>query len=207
MVAVDFNPAYAGLFCNINKDFMMYYKCDVKEMKIDRSITMYEYLRLHSDTRMTNTRTITLDQIRDIFDIPLSGTGSYMRKDGRFDRHNFESKVLDPVCADLAKCKMVQLISQEDKNGELQPYRRVKNGRKLIGYEFTWEVTDRPGVSDANEAMETQRAIEKNPQILKIAHDIHKGKKKNKSGRSNAFNNFEQNQYNFDELEKEILDN
>ena len=208
VVVIDFNPAYAELFCNLKKDFILLWSKDVFGMEAERSIVLYEFLRLHCDTRVTNTRIFTIDQIRELLDIPMSGAGSYMRKDGRFDRHAFETKVLDPICKDLVKCKMVQLVPQEDKNGNVQPYNRIKQGRKLVGYEFVWNVTDYPRVSDANEAQETQQLIEKDPTVLKIARDIKRGRKKQKKEpKNNPFNEFEQNVYDFEELEKEILNN
>ena len=90
----------------------------------------------------------------------------------------------------------------------MQPYKRIKQGRKLIGYELVWNVTDYPRISDANEAQETQNMIEKDPSVLKIARDIKRGRKKQKKGsKNNPFNDFQQNVYDFDELEKMLLDN
>ena len=205
VVIIDFNSAYAQLFCNLKKDFILLWSKDIFGMELDRSITIYEFLRLNCDTRVTNSRVFTIDQIRELLDIPTSGTGSYMRKDGRFDRHAFETKVLDLICEDLERCEMLQLVPQEDKNGDMQLYKRIKQGRKLIGYEFVWNVTDYPRISNAHEAQETKQMIEKDPSVLKIARDIKRGKKK--KTKDNPFNQFEQNEYDFDELEKEILNN
>ena len=109
VVIIDFNSAYAQLFCNLKKDFILLWSKDIFGMELDRSITIYEFLRLNCDTRVTNSRVFTIDQIRELLDIPMSGTGSYMRKDGRFDRHAFETKVLDLICEDLERCEMLQL--------------------------------------------------------------------------------------------------
>ena len=193
VVIIDFNPAYAQLFCNLKKDFILLWSKDVFGMESDRSITIYEFLRLNCDTRVTNSRVFTIDQIRELLDIPMSGTGSYMRKDGRFDRHAFETKVLDLICEDLERCEMLKLVPQEDKNGDMQLYKRIKQGRKLIGYEFVWNVTDYPRISDAHEAQETKQMIEKDPSVLKIARDIKRGKKK--KTKENTFNQFEKKEY------------
>lgn len=208
VIVVDFNPKYAGLFCNLKKDFIMIWVSDIMKMRSERSLSLYEFLRLNCDTRVTNTRIFTLDQIRDILSIPTTGQGSYMRSDGRFDRHAFETKVLDPVCNEMLKCRMVQLVPQEDKRGNELPYRRIKNGRQLVGYEFVWEVTDRPRISDAHEAQETQRLIEKNPTVLKIARDaargIRSGGMEKKKPRENQFTQMEANEYDFEALEAEL---
>lgn len=207
VVVVDFNPRYAGLFCNLKKDFIMIWVTDIIKMNYERSFNLYEFLRLHCDTRVTNARIFSIEQLRDIFDIPADGAGSYLRKDGRFDRHAFETKVLDPICADMLKCKMVQLVMQTDKGGNELPYRRVKEGRRLIGYELVWEVTDRPGISDAHEAQETKRLIEKNPKILKIARDAAAGVKRGSAAtKKNQFTEMETNQYDFEALERELIE-
>ena len=52
--------------------------------------------------------------LKEMFDIPKEGKGSYMRAKGGFDRSNFEKYVIDPLCDDLAKCKMIQLVIQPD---------------------------------------------------------------------------------------------
>ena len=50
--------------------------------------------------------------------------------------------------------------------------------------------------------------MDKDPRVLKVAKDIIEGeKRKNRTGAGNQFNNFEQNSYDFDQLEREILDN
>jgi hypothetical protein len=58
-------------------------------------------------------------------------------------------------------------------------------------------------VGTASEMQKVQSEIEKNPQILKVAKDIVKGK-----NNKNKFNSFEsKNNYDMDELESQILAN
>ena len=204
IVGITFNPRYKGLFCNLQKDFILLWSKDVFQMQSDRSILLYEYMRLNCDTRVTNIRIFSIEQLKEIFDIPTDGSGSYLRKDGRFDRHSFETKVLDPVCSDLMKCQMVQLVQE---NGEERPYRRIKRGRKLLGYEFVWEVSNRPRIADAHTTQETRRVIEKNPKVMKIAVDAAAGVKRGNASKPNQFTDFENQNTNidFDALEKELL--
>lgn len=205
IVRVWLNQNYKGLFCGLDKDFILIWSNDVFQMHAERSILLYEFLRLHCDTRVTNVRIFSVEQLRDIFDIPTEGTGSYLRKDGRFDRHAFETKVLNPVCEDLLKCQMVQLV-QED--GEERPYRRIKRGRKLLGYEFVWEVSNRPRIADAHTTQETRRLIEKDPKVMKIAVDAANGiKRASASTKKNQFTDFENQNtgIDFDSLEEELL--
>ena len=208
IVRVWLNQNYKGLFCGLDKDFILIWSNDVFQMHAERSILLYEFLRLHCDTRVTNVRIFSVDQLREIFDIPSTGAGSYMRKDGRFDRHAFETKVLDPVCKDILECQMVQLVKE---NGEDKPYRRIKRGRKLLGYEFVWEVSNRPRIADAHTTQETRHLIEKNPKVMKIAVDAAAGiKHASASSRPRSQNQFtdmeERSDYgNMDVLEAELL--
>ncbi|MBQ4317091.1 MAG: hypothetical protein IJC20_02470, partial [Clostridia bacterium] len=84
--------------------------------------------------------------------------------------------------------QMVQLV-QED--GEERPYRRIKRGRRLIGYEFVWEVSNRPRIADAHTTQETKRLIEKNPKVMKIAVDAAAGVKRGNATKKNQFTDFE----------------
>jgi len=190
---IVFNQEFMPLFSNLEKDYITMWSTDIFNMSSDRSIKFYEDLRLNSDTRATNRRGYGIKALKELFEIPKEGKGSYMRPDSGFDRTNFEKYVIEPLCDDMAKCKMIQLIRQED--GKL--FRKVKKGNRVLGYEFEWVVSDRPGIVDAAQMSETQKAIEKNPEILKVAADIVKGQKKPKK---NSFNNYEQRHYTADEL-------
>ena len=99
---------------------------------------------------------------------------------------------------------MVNLVVQPD--GAY--YEKVKKGNRVDGYRFYWTYTAHPGVASAEEVKQIQERVDKNPEVLKVAKDIVKGeKRKNRTGAGNQFNNFEQNSYDFDKLEREILDN
>jgi hypothetical protein len=171
---------------------------DLFEMKSERSIILYENLRLHSDTRKTNTRIISTRDFKEMFGIPKDGKGSYMKPNGHFDRTQFERKVILPACDELRKCQMINLCI----NADGLPYRKIKGHHgKIIGYELTWTVTDRPGIMSAAEQQEVNREIEKNPKILKVAKDIVAGKKKPKKSKSKeAFYNYEQGNVDYEAL-------
>jgi hypothetical protein len=119
-----------------------------------------------------------------------------MREKGGFNRAEFEKKVIDPICEDLAKTKMIQLVLQPD--GKY--YEKVKQGKRVLGYRFYWVFTDRPGIMSAAEQQEVNRVIEKNPQVLKVAKDIVKGKKKPISNAKKAFHNYEQGNVDYEAL-------
>ena len=202
VVKVSFNQNYAGIFGNLDKDFILMWSRDIFRMQAEKSVSFYEDLRLNCDTRVTNIRTFTLEYLKKLFDMPDSGRGSYVMKDGRFNYTGFERKVLDPICEDMKRCEMIQLVSTDDK-----PYQKIKQGRQVIGYEFIWNVSNRPRVADANTVQETRHLIEKNPKIMKIAMDAANGVKRGNASKKNQFTDFENQNtdIDYDSLEEELL--
>lgn len=204
-VVLDFNQRYAKLFGDLTTDFLTMWSYDIFNMSSERSITFYEFLRAHSDTTQQCEYGFGVKALKEMFNIPKEGQGSYMRKKGGFDRANFEKYIIDPLCEDLAKCEMIQLVVQPD--GKY--YEKVKEGKRVKGYRFYWNVSDRPRVANAGEVKAIRDNIAKDPKVLKIAKDLATGKKKTKKSK-NSFNDFEQHQYtheDFAELEKILLDN
>ena len=207
IVKVWFNQNYKELFCGLDKDFILMWSKDIFRMQAEKSVALYEDLRLNCDTRVTNTRVFTLEHFKRLFGMPDKGRGSYIMKDGRFNYKGFEQKVLDPVCADLAKCEMVQMVDTEDGRA----YRKLKRGRQVIGYELVWKVTNRPRIADAHTTQETRQLIDKNPKIMKIAVDAATGVKRGgtsaKSSKPNQFaEGMLQSDYgDVDELEQMLL--
>ena len=139
-------------------------------------------------------------QLKELFGIPKDGPGSYMRKDGHFDRPAFERYVIQPLCDDLQKCKMISLVIQPDKKF----YEKVKVGKRVVGYRFYWVFTSSPKVASAKEVHEIQERVDKNPAVLKVAKNLLDGESRGTGSKKNEFNQFEQNKYDFDKLEEEL---
>lgn len=142
--------------------------------------------------------------LKDLFDIPKEGKGSYMRPKYGFDRTNFERYVISPLCEDLAKCQMIRLVVQPDG----KPYEKVKKGNRVQGYQFYWTLSQHPAVADAHEVREITERVDKNPQILKVAKDLVDGEKKPKSRKKDTFHAFDQRDHrevDFREIEKALL--
>lgn len=198
-LTIKFEEYYLPLFQDLGKEkkYITMWAEDLFLMESERSITFYEELRLHSDTRKTNSKIYGIKDLKQMFNIPKDGKGSYMRANGHFDRASFEKRIIDPLCDDMAKCSMINLTTNED--GKLYKKIKSKNG-KVLGYEFQWLISSHPRVATAKEVAE----INQNPQELKVAKDIMNGKKPQNK---NTFNNFNQNKYDFDELEDLLLDN
>ena len=202
-IRIRFNEDYLPLFTGLSSDYITMWSQDIFNMTSKRSVQFYEFLRQNTDTRQRiNTIGLGIKALKELFDIPKDGKGSYMRRDGHFDRPAFEKKVIEPICADIQKCKMINLIVQS--NGKC--YEKVKNGNRVSGYRFYWSFTSHPGVATAKEVQELQERVDKNPQILKVAKDIIKGEKAPKKKKKNSFNNFDQRDYTKDpDLEKKLL--
>ena len=203
-VRIKFEEDYLKLFTGLSTDYITMWSTDIFQMTSNRTVRFYEELRqLTYDKTTVNQRGWSTRKLKEMFEIPKDGKGSYTTKDGHFLRTHFEQKVIDPLCEDLAKCKMINLLVQPD--GKY--YEKVKRGNRVEGYRFYWTFTSHPSVASATEVHQIQTRVDKDPTVLKVAKDILKGEKKKKTPEQNPFNQFEQNQYDFDELEKEILGN
>ena len=172
-------------------------------MEHKRSVHFYELLRQMSYSRYeVSPDTFTfgwgVKALKNEFDIPKDGKGSYMRStaNGGFDRANFERYVLDPICNDLVQTEMIRLVIHSDG----KPYEKVHKGNRVVGYQFTWVMSHRPAVADAQEVKAIAGRVDKNPQILKVAKDIIKGQENPKHKRKDNDCNFEERDYDYDEL-------
>lgn len=204
-VRVKFEEEYIGLFTGLSTNYITLWSSDIFGMNSKRSVQFYELLRQETDSRKkTNCIGLGIKAIKEMFDIPKEGKGSYMRENGGFDRSNFEKFVIDPLCEDLLKTRMIRLIVQPDG----KPYEKVKKGARVEGYRFFWSYSSHPAVAAAPEAAEIQERVDKNPQILKIAKDLIKGNrsaKTKKSGKSGSFVNFQQSGEDWDDITMQII--
>ena len=213
-VRVKFEEDYFPLFTGLGEKYITLWGLDIFKMQHKRSVQFYGLLRQMSfdKYRVEGTNNFTygwgIKALKEMFDIPKEGKGSYMRAKGGFDRFNFEKQVIDPICEDLMRCKMIQLVYLE--NGK--PYEKVKKGKYVQGYQFYWTISYHPSVATASEVKQIQERVDKNPEVLKVAKDIISGEKKTKEKKEkkNAFNNFEQREYPegyWEELERKLTKN
>lgn len=201
VIRIRFNEEYLGLFTGLTSNYITMWSSDIFGMQSRRSIQFYEHLRQNTDTREhINQIGMGIKALKELFGMPRDGDGSYMRKDGHFDRPSFERYVIDPICADLAKCRMISLIVQPD--GKY--YEKVKQGGRVLGYRFYWMFTSHPAVAAATEVQQIQERVDSNPEILKIAKDIVSGEKKKKK-KENTFTAASERDYDWDDLEKKLL--
>lgn len=201
VLRIRFNEEYMGLFTGLEANYITMWSADIFKMTSRRTVCFYEYLRQCMDTRDTvHSVRISVRTFKELFDIPQSGEGSYMREKSGFNRSEFERRVIDPLCEDMKRCKMISLIVQPD--GKY--YVKEKVGKRVSGYRFFWEYSARPGIATAKKTQEIREAIDKDPQVLKVARDIVEGKKKPKQKKT-TFTEFGQRNYDYDELERLLL--
>lgn len=200
---IKYDDEYLKLFSNLQDgEYITLWSSDILSMKSSRSIDFYEYLREHTDTRdAVNKGIISIKLIKEMFNIPKEGKGSYMREKGGFDRANFEKRVIDPLFEDLANCKMITPVKQA--NGKY--FEKVKKGNRVIGYCFFWTYSAYPRVASANEVKEIKECVDKNPEVLKVAKDIVNGQKKEKKTKKNSFTDVHQREYDYEDFEKMLL--
>lgn len=206
-VRVKFEEDYFPLFTGLGSKYITMWSSDIFQMTSKRSVQFYELLRqLSFDRHKVGENMYSygwgIKAFKEMFDIPKEGKGSYMREKGGFDRTNFERYVIDPLCEDLMKCKMIQLVIQPDG----KPYVKVKSGNRVQGYQFYWTLSQRPAVAEAHEVKAIADRVDKEPQVLKVAKDIIKGEKKPKKDKGKgSFYNFEQREYDYANLERQLL--
>ncbi len=154
IVVIKFEPDYMKLFQKLDSanPYITMWSGDLFSMKNERAILFYEDLRLHSDTRVTNTKLYATKELKQLFDIPKQGKGSYMhfskqKGEDIFDRANFEKYVLLPVCEDLKKCSMIRLLTTEQGNY----WTKEKDGNSVIGYRFMWEIAQNQQIENDTE--------------------------------------------------------
>ena len=212
-VRIKFEEDYLSLFTGLSSNYITMWSGDIFKMQSKRSVQFYELLRQLTDTRLdVNEHGWGVKQLKEMFGIPKDGKGSYMRKDGHFDRPAFEKYVIQPLCDDIQKCRMINLLVQPD--GKV--YEKVKQGNRVIGYRFYWTFTSHPAVASATEVQKIQQRVDKNPKILKIAKDMLEGERRQyqrdeSDGRKttthkNQFTDMENNPYDFEKLEKELTE-
>ena len=183
-VRLKFEEEYLGFFTGLSKNYITLWSSDIFGMNSKRSVQFYEFLRQETDSRKKiNSIGLGIKALKEMFGIPKEGKGSYVRDKGGFNRTEFERKVIDPICEDLRKTRMIQLVMQPDG----KPYEKVRSGRRVDGYRFYWQYSSHPSVATAAEVTEIQERVDKDPQVLKVAKDIVDGEKKQKKKKQGTF--------------------
>ena len=197
-IRLRLNEEYMPLFSGLSNNYITLWSSDIFGMSSRRSVQFYEYLRQITDTRQeVNSVVLGVKALKDMFEIPKE---AYMREKGGFDRSNFEARVIEPLCDDMSKCRMIQLLMQSDGHY----YVKEKQGNRVIGYRFHWVYTSHPAVSSAEEVQQIQERVDQDPEVLRVARDIVAGEKKAKTKKS-KFTTMQERDYDWTDLEKQLL--
>lgn len=94
----------------------------------ERALSLYTYLLSVPDNEIL----LSDDELRMLFNMPLTGNGSYMRNKYGFDRTRFEHRVLEPVLSCLTNTKRCMIVKNQD--GTL--YTKKRDNQHIIGYLF-----------------------------------------------------------------------
>lgn len=210
---VKFEEEYFPLFTGLGRDYITMWSMDIFRMTSKRSVHFYELLRqmsysAHEESPNVFSYGWGVKALKEEFGIPKDGKGSYMRSsdNGGFNRSAFEGKFLDPMCDDLTKTKMIQLIIQSDGKA----YVKEKSGRRVRGYRFYWSLSLRPAIAEAHEVREITERIDQDPKLLKALKntiEVEKEPPKKPRPKKKTGMDFEQREYDFDALEEALTVN
>lgn len=191
---------------NLSCDYITLFLADIlhfpNTIEGQRAYKLYEYLRLNSDSRRKECETIlTTKKIKELFDIPFQGKGSYVKPDGKFNRTEFENKVVNPVLKILAECSHVVLFDfGKDQKGERKLYNKIKKNGMVEGYELMYSIN----MTCKKIKPKTIVALKDKPEVARVAQNLmeHQQKPKKKPKKNNDFNDFPQRDYDFEKMEK-----
>lgn len=193
---------------NLSCDYITLFLKDIlnfpNTVEGQRAYKLYEYLRTNSDTRRKECSTIlSTKKIKELFDIPFKGEGSYIRKDGSLDRKNFEKRVIEPVLNILAECSHVVLFDYgRNQKNERVLYEKIKKNGMVEGYEITYCIN----MTCKKIKPKTIIEMRNNPHIEKIAQDILNGNNK-KPAKNTKKGGFTNREYDFSALEQQLIEN
>lgn len=140
-IKVTINPDFMVHLQNLfkNMPFLTIWSSDVFKFKSRHSFSLFERLRLDYDSRYTtNFRRYTTRELKGIFG--LSKEDYTRKKDGSFDRTNFEKRVLDTAISEINQhSKMMSILPNgKAKNGKLSFYEKGKKNGYIAYYEFRY---------------------------------------------------------------------
>lgn len=130
-IIVLFDDYYMPNLEGLAQNYVTFLTDDIYGFKSTFSYILFHELRLHCDTRKTNWREYTTDQLKALFGLKST---DYVRKDGTFDRYSFEKKVLDVAIEEINKTEMIKILPF--KESEASPKKPNKCYEKLKKYGY-----------------------------------------------------------------------
>ena len=137
VVELRIHEEFMSLFTGLRKNYITLWTTDIYNMHSEKSVLFYENLRYRTYSEGENSVVLSDSELKTIFRLEQN---AYNESTGKFNRNKFEKRVIDPVCQDLSKSKMITITKQS--NGQF--YEKVKKGKRVEGYRFTWVYTKNP---------------------------------------------------------------
>lgn len=138
-IRVTINPVFMPHLENLvrNMPFLTVWTSDIFKFKSKHAFALFERLRLDYDSRyITNIRRYTTKELKSIFGLTKE---DYTRKDGSFDRTNFEKKVLNVAIAEINQhSKMMSILPNGKARNGLSFYDKGKKNGFVAFYEFRY---------------------------------------------------------------------
>ena len=188
-ISVMFDLYYKNLFCNLSDNFVTLYSKDIFNFKNEKTLKLYEYLRLNSNTSLVNTHTFSIEDLKKIFKLP---NDAYIKKNGKTDVYNFNKYVLEPVLNELNRCTLIGIKKQD---GSLYKCKIQKTkSEMLVSYTIKYTIDPINVVSDGKTASISEK---------RIAEKTGKNKVTNIKNAGVYYDSDEQ--IDFNELEKKLL--
>lgn len=123
-----------------DKSFITMFSTDLYHFTSRFSFALFDELRIHYDSRhIRNTRSYTTKQLKTIFALKKN---DYVRKNGKFNRSEFERKTLDVAIKEINAGMMMTIfpVSNFESGGAMRFYRKLYENGKVKAYEFTYIV-------------------------------------------------------------------
>lgn len=139
-----FLPHFENLYklsANEKKSFITFMQPDL--LSFDSSFSYPLFMRLRSCGKSggaINEYSMTTRQLKELFGL---GEEAYVRKDGHFDRTNFEKFVINPAIVDINKSETITILPWED--GKLFAKEKVRG--KVVGYKFKFQIWDKKKIT------------------------------------------------------------
>lgn len=143
-IFVEINPYFMPHFEELLKDksFITMFSTDMYHFSSRFSYTLFDELRIHYDSRtLTNHRFYTTKELKKMFGLKKK---DYTRKDGSFNRFEFEHRTLEVAIKEINEGKMMAILPFGTKpEGGYLFYRKHYENNKVTGYEFRYLVRPR----------------------------------------------------------------
>lgn len=127
-IFVTINKKYKKELENLVSKYTYFLADDVYDFKSGYSYDLFKILNTLYDKRVfKNTRDFTTKQLKEVFGLSIN---DYVRKDGTFDRYNFEKYCIVKAVDEINDGHMVQILD----------WGKRKRGNQVVGYYFTYVV-------------------------------------------------------------------